>query len=83
MQKKVGFAAVFINTTRRWAQSEKTSINTVKMAAIKIALKEIHKRWVIYTDSCIEIKGNVLSIQNISNLDRYKQRRRDVLFFIL
>ena len=51
MQKKVGFAAVFINTTRRWAQSEKTSINTVKMAAIKIALKEIHKRWVIYTHS--------------------------------
>ena len=69
IEKKVGYAAifadttrrgalpaaVFADTTRRGALPEEASIHIVKMSAIKIALKEIHKkedkRCVIYTDS--------------------------------
>ena len=44
MGKKVGFAAVFMNVIRRAALPEEASIHTTEMTAIKIALKEIHKR---------------------------------------
>ena len=55
MGEKVGFAAVFTDITRRGALPENASIHTPKMNAIKVALKEIHKRedkrWLIYTGS--------------------------------
>ena len=50
--------------TRRGVLSEEASIQTDKMTAIKVSLKEIHKRedkkWVIYTDfqSSMHIKFN-------------------------
>ena len=52
--RKVGFAAVFADLTRRGTLPEGASIHTVEMTAIKTTLKEIQKermRWVIYTDS--------------------------------
>ena len=53
MGNKVDFAAIFRDITRRVALFEEASIHISKMAAIKVALKEIHKRkkkgWVIYT----------------------------------
>ena len=60
MGRKICFAAVFIDIIRRRALSEKASIHTVEITAIKIALNEIHKRedkrWVKYTDpqSCMQ-----------------------------
>ena len=49
------FAIVFTDTTRRGFLLKKAFIHKVKMTAIKIALKMIHKRedkrWVIYTFS--------------------------------
>ena len=41
--KKVGFAAVILDTTRRGGLPEEAFIYKVKMTAIKVALKEIHK----------------------------------------
>ena len=38
--RKVGFAAVFTDTTRRGALPEEASIHTAEMTAIKIAMKE-------------------------------------------
>ena len=62
--RKVGFAAVFTDTTRRGALPEEASIHTAEMTAIKIAMKEIGKRedlrWVIYTDSL----SSMLAIEN-------------------
>ena len=53
--RKVGFAAVFADITRRGAIPEEAPIHTAEMTAIKIAVREIHKkedtRWVLYTDS--------------------------------
>ena len=40
----VGFAAIFTNITRRGALPKEASVHTTEMTAIKIALKEIHKR---------------------------------------
>ena len=37
--KKVGFATIFTNTTRKGALPKKASIHTVKKTAIKMALK--------------------------------------------
>ena len=51
MGKKVGFASVFTDITRRGTLSEEATIHTAKMTEVKVTLKEIHKRWVIYTDS--------------------------------
>ena len=55
MGRKVGFPEVFTDITRRGALPEEVSIPTAEMTAIKVALKEIHKRedkgWAIYTDS--------------------------------
>ena len=55
MGKKVGFATVFIDITRRGSLTEEASLHTTEMTAIKVALKEIHrsedKKWVIYKDS--------------------------------
>ena len=51
MGKKIGFATVFTDIIRRGVLPEEAFIHTDKMTSIKVALKEIHKRWVIYTDS--------------------------------
>ena len=55
MGRKVSYAAVFKDITRRGALPEEASIYTAEMTAIKVTLKDIHKRedkrWVIYTDS--------------------------------
>ena len=52
--RKVGFATVFTNITRREALPEDTSFHTAEMTAIKIVMTEIQKRedirWVIYTN---------------------------------
>ena len=47
--KTVSFMAAFMDITRRGDLHEESSIHTVEMTAIKIALKEIYKRWLIYT----------------------------------
>ena len=43
-QEKIDFALVFTDITRKGASSEEASIHTAEMAAIKVALKEMHKR---------------------------------------
>ena len=60
MKRKVGFAAVFTDITSKGALSEDASTHTVKLTAIKLSLKEIHKRWVIFTDS----RSSMQSIEN-------------------
>ena len=45
MRRKVGFVVVFTDITRREVLPEKNSIHTAKMSAIKVALKDIRKRW--------------------------------------
>ena len=57
IRKLVGFAIVFEDTTRRGALPEEASIHTIEIIAIKIALIEIQKRWVIYTDSQSSIQS--------------------------
>ena len=42
--RKVGFAVVFGDITRREALPEKASIHTAEMTAIKITIREIQKR---------------------------------------
>ena len=42
--RKVSFAAVFANTTRRGILQEEAFIHTAVMTAIKIAMREIKKR---------------------------------------
>ena len=42
--KKVCFSAAFTDVPRRGALPEETSIHTAEMTAIKIPLREIHKR---------------------------------------
>ena len=44
MVRKVGFAAVFTNITKREFLPEEVSIHTAEMTGIKVALREIHKR---------------------------------------
>ena len=55
MGRKVGFAVVFTDITKRRTLPEEASIHTAKITAIKVTLKEKHKRenkrWAIYTDS--------------------------------
>ena len=55
IEKKVGFAEVFLNILRRGSLLKESSIPTAKITAIKLALKEFHKskdkRLVIYPDS--------------------------------
>ena len=62
--RKVGLAAVFMDTTRRGALPEEASIHTAEMTAIKIAMKDIGKRedlrWIIYTNSL----SSMLAIEN-------------------
>ena len=65
MGKKVGFAVVYGNITRRGILPEEASIDTAEMTAIKKAVREIEKiedkRWLIYTDSLkslLVIKNN-------------------------
>ena len=58
--RKVGFAAVFADITRRGTLPEETSIQTAEMIATKVAMKGVKKRedmrWVIYTDSLSSIQ---------------------------
>ena len=54
-RKKVGYAAIFTDSTRRGAFSEEASIHTAEMTVIKTAMKGIKERedirCVIYKDS--------------------------------
>ena len=43
IEKKVGFAIVFTDITKRGVLLEEVSIKTAKMTVIKKALKKIHK----------------------------------------
>ena len=44
MERKVGCAVVFTDMSRKGALPEEASIHTAEMTAIKVVLKEIHKR---------------------------------------
>ena len=44
MGRKVSFAVVLTDITRKGSLSEEGSIHTAEMTTIKVALKEIHKR---------------------------------------
>ena len=44
MGRKIGFAAVFTDITKRGALPEESSIHTAKMTTNKVSLKEIHKK---------------------------------------
>ena len=48
--KKEDFAGVFTNITNKVALPEEASIHIGKITAIEIALNEIYKKYVIYTD---------------------------------
>ena len=54
MKKKAGFAVVFIDITIRGVLPEEVSIHTAKVTAIKIELKEIHKKEELYIVHQIE-----------------------------
>ena len=63
--RNVGFAAVFMNITKRGELPEEASIHTAEITAIKTVLREIqkreNKRWLIYTNSLssiLAIKSN-------------------------
>ena len=62
--RKVGFAVVFADITRRGALPGEASTHTAEMTAIKIAMREIQKkemRWVVHADSLssmVAIKNN-------------------------
>ena len=62
--RKVGFAAVFTDITKRGALPEETSIYIAEMKAIKKVMREIQKRenmrWVIYAD----LLRSMLAIEN-------------------
>ena len=62
--RKVGFAAVFTDITKRGTLPEEASIHTAEMTAIETAMKEIRvrneMRCVIYTDSL----SSLLAIEN-------------------
>ena len=58
MGKKVGFAVVFTDITRREVLPEEAFINTAKMTAIKVALKEI------YTDSQSSMQSSKYNKEN-------------------
>ena len=45
--RKEDFATVFTDITRRGMLPQEASIHTAEMRPIKIAFKEIHKRWEI------------------------------------
>ena len=66
--KNLGFAALFTNIIRRDAMPEEAFIHTAKMTVIKITLKEIQKRWVLYTDS-----------QSFMQSIEYKKENRPIL----
>ena len=59
-ERKVGYAAVFIDTTRRGALLEEASIHTAEMTAMKEIKEKEDIRWVIYTDSL----SSMLAIEN-------------------
>ena len=63
-QNKVGLAVVFTDITKKEVLPEGASIPTDEITAIKVALKEIHKRedkrLVIYADS----QSSMQSIEN-------------------
>ena len=58
--QKVGYAAVFMDTTRRGALPEEASIHTAEMIAMKEIKEKKDIRWVIYTD----LLRSMLSIEN-------------------
>ena len=66
--KKVNFAAVFTDLTRKGALSEKSFINKAEIT-IKKALKEIHKRGVIYTLCQSSMQSIECNKENLSILN--------------
>ena len=58
---KVGYAAVFTDTTRRGTLPEEASIHTAEMTAMKEMKEREDIGWVIYTDSL----SSMLAIENI------------------
>ena len=72
--KKVGFAAVFFDITKRGALSEEVFICTAEMIAIKILSKEVNKiedkRWVIYALSQSSMQFIKYSKENHSILNQ-------------
>ena len=58
--RKVGYVAVFTDTTRREALPEESSIHKVEMTAMKVINKKEDIRCVIYTDSL----SSMLAIEN-------------------
>ena len=58
--RKVGFAAVFTDITRRGTLPEEASIHTAEMTAMKEIRVRDEMRWVIYTDSL----SSMLAIEN-------------------
>ena len=65
--RKVGFVVVFTDTTKWGALPEEASIHTAEMTAIKVALKEVHKRkdkrWVKYTDTQRSMQSILAELQ--------------------
>ena len=61
--RKVGYAAVFTDSTRRGALPEEASIHTAEMTAMKEIKEREDIRWVIYTDSL----SSMLAIKNREN----------------
>ena len=58
--KKVGYAAIFTDTTRRGALLEEASIYTAEITAMKEIKEREEIRWVIYKDSL----SSMLAIEN-------------------
>ena len=58
--RKVGFAVVFTDITRRGALPEETSIHTAEITAMREIQKRQDMRWVIYTD----LLSLMLAIEN-------------------
>ena len=58
-RRKVGYSAVFADTTRREELPEESSIHTVEMTAIKEIKERVDIKWIIYTDS-----SSMLAIEN-------------------
>ena len=65
--RKVGFAAVFTDITRRGAQPEEASIHTTEMTAIKIAMREIRERG--------DEMGNIYRLPELNASYREQQRK--------
>ena len=60
MGRKLVFAAVFADISRRGPLPEEASIHTAEMTAMRDIQKRVDMRWVIYTD----LLSSMLAIEN-------------------